>query len=77
METEAALRRISRGNKLALKSLKRQQIRQLVHLTELLRKAGSDKERMKLNPLVTVEVHNRDIQASASVGSLRTMFVDH
>ncbi|KAL8440078.1 hypothetical protein Efla_004062 [Eimeria flavescens] len=63
MDTEVALRRISRGNKLALKSLKRQQSRELLHLTELVRKAGSDRERMKLNALVTVEVHNRDIQA--------------
>lgn len=61
METEGALRRVGRGNKLALKSLKRQQTRQLLHLTELMRKAGSDRERMKLNPLVTLEVHNRDI----------------
>ncbi|KAL8275155.1 hypothetical protein Esti_000905 [Eimeria stiedai] len=64
METEGALRRIARGNKMALKSLKRQQSHQLLHLTELVRKAGSGKERMKLNALVTVEVHNRDIQAN-------------
>ncbi|CDJ49023.1 hypothetical protein EBH_0056020 [Eimeria brunetti] len=61
METESALRRLSRGNKMALKTLKRHQSRQLLHLAELMKKAGSDRERMKLKPLVTVEVHNRDV----------------
>ncbi|CDI82515.1 hypothetical protein EPH_0040020 [Eimeria praecox] len=61
METESALRRLSRGNKLALKTLKRHQSRQLLHLAELMKKAGSDRERMKLKPLVTIEVHNRDV----------------
>ncbi|CDJ42178.1 hypothetical protein, conserved [Eimeria tenella] len=61
METESALRRLSKGNKLALKTLKRHQLRQLLHLTELLKKAGNDRDRMKLKALVTVEVHNRDV----------------
>ena len=66
METESALRRLHRGNKMALKMLKRYQMRQLLYLTDLMRKAGSDKERMKLQPIVTVEVHNRDIHVSSN-----------
>lgn len=46
---------------MALKTLKRHQSRQLLHLAELMKKAGTDRERMKLKPLVTVEVHNRDV----------------
>lgn len=62
METESALRKLSRGNKLALKNLRRYQGKQLLRLTELMRKAVNDRERMKLNSLITVEVHNRDVQ---------------
>lgn len=69
-ETESALRRLSRGNKMALKTLKRQQARQLLHLTELVRRAGSEKERMKLNAIVIIEVHNRDIHVGFWVESL-------
>lgn len=61
METESALRRLSKGNKFALKTLKRHQSKQLFHLAELLKKAGNDRDRMKLKALVTVEVHNRDV----------------
>ncbi|OEH79493.1 heavy chain 2 family protein [Cyclospora cayetanensis] len=60
-ETECALRRLSKGNKNSMKMLRRHQSRQLMQLTDLLRKVPSNKERLKLNSLITVEVHNRDI----------------
>lgn len=57
-----ALVRVEKGQKNALKMLKRSQTKYIAKLTELIRKPLTKVERSKLVALITIEVHARDVQ---------------
>ncbi|CEL98551.1 unnamed protein product [Vitrella brassicaformis CCMP3155] len=61
-DSEAALRKIEKGGKNAMKLLKKHQTKYLAKLTDLVRKPLSKVERLKLVALITIEVHARDVQ---------------
>ncbi|KFH07428.1 putative dynein-1-alpha heavy chain, flagellar inner arm I1 complex [Toxoplasma gondii VAND] len=61
-DTENALRKIAKGNKNALKQLKKQQCRYLSKLIDLVRKPLTPVEQSKIVSLITIEVHARDVQ---------------
>ncbi|OXB70414.1 UNVERIFIED_CONTAM: hypothetical protein H355_012305 [Colinus virginianus] len=61
-DTESALRKIAKGNKNALRQLKKQQCKQLSKLIDLVKKPLSLTDQLKLVSLIVVEVHARDVQ---------------
>merc|ERR1719160_988970 len=58
----AALVRVEKGQKNALKMLKKSQTKHIAKLTDMIRKPLSKVERGKLVALITIEVHARDVQ---------------
>ncbi|CAK0888334.1 unnamed protein product [Prorocentrum cordatum] len=60
----AALAKIEKGQKNALRMLKRSQTKYIGKLTDMIRKPLNKVERAKLVALITIEVHARDVQDS-------------
>ena len=61
MDCTKALMDVEKGEKAALKELKRKQVSNLKRLSELVKTPLSKVERKKLVALITIEVHSRDI----------------
>eukprot|EP00928_Gymnodinium_smaydae_P048232 TRINITY_DN3222_c2_g2_i2.p1 TRINITY_DN3222_c2_g2~~TRINITY_DN3222_c2_g2_i2.p1 ORF type:complete len:3935 (+),score=1014.18 TRINITY_DN3222_c2_g2_i2:1731-11807(+) len=61
-DCHAALVKVEKGQKNALKMLKRAQTKYIGKLTEMIRKPLTKVERSKLVALITIEVHARDVQ---------------
>merc|ERR1719506_267228 len=61
-DCEAALIKIDRGSKNAMKVLKKAQGKYISKLTDIVRKPLTKVERNKLVALITIEVHARDVQ---------------
>ncbi|CAE7597606.1 DNAH2, partial [Symbiodinium sp. CCMP2456] len=61
-DCSAALVKVEKGHKNALKTLKRTQSKYISKLCEMIRKGLTKIERNKLVALITIEVHARDVQ---------------
>jgi dynein heavy chain len=61
-ECHTALAKVEKGQKNALRMVKRTQSKYIGKLTEMIRKGPSKMERSKLVALITIEVHARDVQ---------------
>mmetsp|Transcript_64893 Transcript_64893/g.119431 ORF Transcript_64893/g.119431 Transcript_64893/m.119431 type:complete len:4522 (+) Transcript_64893:77-13642(+) len=61
-ECTSALHKMEKGQKNALRVLKRTQTKYIAKLSDMIRKPTSKVERSKLVALITIEVHARDVQ---------------